>query len=74
MQKKLGARNKLYPYSDLGFSLTDLTRVINEELGHQVPLQHFKKHTNKAIKQVRKPWLNNLIKNLSLKSLKPNKD
>ena len=40
--------------------------MINEELDHHVPLQQFQKQTNKKFKQVQKPWLNNLIKNLSL--------
>ena len=44
-------------------------RVINEELDRHVPLQQFKKHTNEKFKQVQKPWLNNQIKNLSLKKL-----
>ena len=69
MQKKLGTRSKLYLSSDLDFSFTDLKRVINEELDSHVPLQQFKKHTNEKFKQVQKPWLNNQIKNLSLKKL-----
>ena len=44
-------------------------RVINEELARHVPLQQFKTHTNEKFKQVEKPWLNNQIKNLSLKKL-----
>ena len=67
--KKLGTRSKLYLSSDLDFSFTDLMRVIDEELDRHVPLQQFKKHTNKKFKQVQKPWLNNQIKNLSLKKL-----
>ena len=67
--KKLGTRSKLYLSSDLDFSFTDLMRVINEELDRHVPLQQFKKHTNEKFKQVQKPWLNNQIKNLSLKKL-----
>ena len=67
--KKLGTRNKLYLSSDLDFSFTDLTRVINEELDRHVPLQQFKNHTNENFKQVQKPWLNTQIKNLGLKKL-----
>ena len=43
--------------------------VINEELVRHVPLQQFKKHINEKFQQVQKPWLNNQIKNLSLKKL-----
>ena len=69
MQKKLGTKSKLYLSSDLDFSFTDLLRVMNEELDRHVPLQQFKKHANEKFKQVQKPWLNNQIKNLSLKKL-----
>ena len=47
--------------SDLDFSFTDLTKVINEELDHHVPLQQFNKRTNEKIKQVQKLWLNYLV-------------
>ena len=63
----MGTRNKLYLSSDLDFSFTDLTRMINEELDCHVPLQQFKRHANEKFKQVQKPWLNFQIKNLSLK-------
>ena len=64
--KKLGTRNVLYLSSDLYFSFTDLTREKNEELDRHLPLQQFKKRTNKNFKQVQKPWFNYQIKNLSL--------
>ena len=37
--KELGTRNKLYLPSDLDFSFTDLTRVINEQLDRHILLQ-----------------------------------